>query len=230
MGHLRAVPLPGMEQAVRQPWRMALSHLRDAGEGYEGWGPPDQRVAANVLTQMMNRGVNSPLTSSAGRLFDAVAALAGGPRVVSFEGQAAMELEGLASASPDDGQYPYEIGTVDGRLVIDTRPMVRAVAHDARGGRDASVIARRFHEGLAAATADLCAQLSAITGIGDVVLTGGVFLNAVLTVACTRRLERAGLRVFRHRLVPPNDGGLSLGQLSVAAARTAVESHSRYKV
>lgn len=230
MGHLRAVPLPGMEQAVRQPWRMALSHLRDAGEGYEGWGPSDQQVAATVLIQMMNRGVNSPLTSSAGRLFDAVAALAGGRRVVSFEGQAAMELEGLASASRDDGQYPYEIGTVDGRLVIDTRPMVRAVAQDARSGRDAAVIARRFHEGLAAATADLCAQLRAITGIGDVVLTGGVFLNAVLTVACTRRLERAGLRVFRHRLVPPNDGGLSLGQLGVAAARTAVESNSRYKV
>jgi len=199
---------------------MALSHLRDAGEDYEGWIGPEQRVAANVMTRMMDRGVNSPLTSSVGRLFDAVAALAGCRRVVSFEGQAAMELEGLAAASLDDGEYPYELATVEGRLVIDTRPMVRAVARDARTGQEPTVIARRFHRGLAAATVHVCTQLGATTGIGDVVLTGGVFLNAVLTVECTRRLERSGLRVFRHRLVPPNDGGLSLGQLAVAAART----------
>ena len=226
MGHLRAVALPGLEQAVREPWRMALSHLRDAGEDYEGWVGPEQRVAAKVMTRMMDRGVNSPLTSSVGRLFDAVATLAGRRRVVSFEGQAAMELEGLAAASRADGEYPYELARVLGRLVIDTRPLIRAVAHDARSGQDATVIARRFHEGLATATADVCTQLSATTGISEVVLTGGVFLNAVLTVACTTRLERAGLRVFRHRRVPPNDGGLSLGQVAVAAARLSAEHAS----
>lgn len=226
MGHVRAVPLPGLEQAVREPWRMALSHLCDAGETYADWIGSEQRVAAHVLTRMMDRGLNSPLTSSVGRLFDAVAALAGRRRVVSFEGQAAMELEGLAAASSDQGQYPYALARADGRLVIDTRPMIRAVAHDARSGQDATVIARRFHEGLATATADVCTQLSATTGISEVVLTGGVFLNAVLTAACTSRLEHAGLRVYRHRLVPPNDGGLSLGQLAVAAARLSAEHAS----
>lgn len=226
MGHLRAVALPGLEQAVREPWRMALSHLCDAGEAGAHWVGPEQRIAANALIRMMDRGLNSPLTSSVGRLFDAVAALAGRRRVVSFEGQAAMELEGLAAASSDDGEYPYEVASVDGRLVIDTRPLIRAVAHDARSGRDPAVIARRFHEGLATATVDVCAQLSATTGISDVVLSGGVFLNAVLTVSCTRRMERAGLRVFRHRLVPPNDGGLSLGQVAVAAARLSAEHNS----
>jgi hydrogenase maturation protein HypF len=226
MGHVRTVPLPGLEQAVREPWRMALSHLWDAGETYADWIGSEQRVAAHVLTRMMDRGLNSPLTSSVGRLFDAVAALAGRRRVVSFEGQAAMELEGLAAASSDQGQYPYALARADGRLVIDTRPMIRAVAHDARSGQDATVIARRFHEGLATATADVCTQLSATTGIREVVLTGGVFLNAVLTAACTSRLEHAGLRVYRHRLVPPNDGGLSLGQVAVAAARLSAEHAS----
>lgn len=218
MAHLRPVPLPGGEQAVREPWRMALSHLRDAAESWDRVIPRDRRGSVAVLLRMMDGGVNSPVTSSAGRLFDAVAALTGLRSVASFEGQAAMELEWRAAASSDDGAYPCDLATADGRLVIDTRPLIRAVATDAGAGRDAGTIAARFHSGLAAAITDVCIRLSARTGINTVVLTGGVFLNARLTRTCTSGLERAGLTVCRHRLVPPNDGGLSLGQLTVAAA------------
>lgn len=224
MAHLRPVALPGGEQAVREPWRMALSHLSDAGDSFDGLIPGERRGAANILLRMMDRRINAPMTSSAGRLFDAVAALAGVRHVVSFEGQAAMELEWLSAAAPDDGEYPHEIAALEDRMIMDTRPLVRAAAADARAGRPAGAIGRRFHRGLAAAIAAICSRLRTNTGIDRVVLTGGVFLNGLLTTECTARLERAGLRVFRHRLVPPNDGGLSLGQLTVAAARLESES------
>ncbi|MBA3297979.1 MAG: carbamoyltransferase HypF, partial [Acidobacteria bacterium] len=219
MAHLRVVALPGGEQAVREPWRMALSHLADAGESFDDLIPHDRHAAAKLLIRMMERRINTPMTSSAGRLFDAVAALAGVRDIVSFEGQAAMDLEWLAATATDDGEYPHDLFTMEGRTVVDTRPMIRAVATDARAGRSGGVIARRFHRGLAAAVANVCSTLAKSSGIDRVVLTGGVFLNGLLTTECTARLERAGLRVFRHRLVPPNDGGLSLGQLVVAAAR-----------
>ncbi|HXG56711.1 MAG TPA: carbamoyltransferase HypF [Vicinamibacterales bacterium] len=224
MAHLRPVALPGGEQAVREPWRMALSHLADAGESFDDLVPGDRHVAAHILLRMMDRRINAPMTSSAGRLFDAVAALAEVRHIVSFEGQAAMELEWLSAAAPDDGEYPHEIAALDDRMVLDTRPLIRAAAADARAGRPAGAIGRRFHRGLAAAITAVCARLCETSGIDRVILTGGVFLNGLLTTECTARLERAGLRVFRHRLVPPNDGGLSLGQLTVAAARLESES------
>ena len=218
MGHLRPVRLPGGEQAVREPWRMAMSHLLDAGEdaGLVTRRHPD---AAPVLERMIARGINAPLTSSAGRLFDAVAALAGVRDRVSFEGQAAMQLEWLAADAPADAPYPVDIEAVGDRLVLDTRPLIRAVAQDVRAGRSPASIARRFHAGLADGIATICGRIRDLTGVNAVVLTGGVFLNALLTDECTRRLRPKGLDVYRHHVVPPNDGGLSLGQLAVAAAR-----------
>ncbi|MDQ3345931.1 MAG: carbamoyltransferase HypF, partial [Chloroflexota bacterium] len=199
---------------------------RDAGDRFENLIAPERHAGAKVLLRMMDRGVNAPLTSSAGRLFDAVAAIAGLRSVVSFEGQAAMELEWQAAATPEDGEYPHELLSANGSLELDTRPLIRAAAADARAGHFPGTIARRFHHGLAAAVAAVCVRLRDRTGIAQVVLTGGVFLNAVLTTECTERLEREGLRVMRHRIVPPNDGGLSLGQLAVAAARSSVETRA----
>ncbi len=173
---------------------------------------------------MIEQGVNAPLTSSAGRLFDAIAALAGLRMRMSFEGQAAMELESLAAGEPDSG-YPHAIDegapeNTPGMIpVLDTRPMIQAAAADARRRAGPGTIARRFHAGLAAAICAMCSRLRDQTALADVVLTGGVFLNAVLTLDCERQLTLMGFRVYRHRLVPPNDGGLSLGQLYAAAAQ-----------
>ena len=218
MAHLRTVPLPGGEQAIREPWRMATSHLLDAGEDAD-LVTRRHPETARLLERMIERGINAPMTSSAGRLFDAVAALVGIRDRVSFEGQAAMELEWLATDTAPCGAYPLDLETTDGAMVLDTRPLIRAVARDVRDGCSPPVVARRFHAGLAAGIASICERIRDLTGVERIVLTGGVFLNGLLTHECTGRLTAMRFDVYRHRLVPPNDGGLSLGQLAVAAAR-----------
>jgi hydrogenase maturation protein HypF len=214
--HLGYVGMPGGDQAIREPWRMALSHLRAAGCAEELVGRRIPPVALRAAQRMLERQFNTPATSSAGRLFDAVAALAGVRDRVSYEGQAAMELEWLATGVAADGVYPFDLeGEV---LRIDTRPLIRAVAEDVRRGTEPARIARRFHSTGVEIIAQVCGRLRAATGLGAVVLSGGVFMNALLTAEVEARLSGDGFRVYRHRLVPPNDGGLSLGQLAIAAA------------
>jgi hydrogenase maturation protein HypF len=223
--HLRYVGMPGGEQAIRQPWRMAVAHLKDAGVEtllLKERLPP---VALRTVAKMLEKGFNTPRTSSAGRLFDAVAALAGVRDRVSYEGQAAVELEWLATgAAPEEG-YPFEIVETsaadlsEATWIVDTRPLIRAIAADAARPTEAARIARRFHAAVVEIIAAVCGRIRAATGHGTVVLSGGVFLNALLTSEVSARLAGAGFQVYRHRLVPPNDGGLSLGQLAVAAAR-----------
>jgi hydrogenase maturation protein HypF len=216
--HLRYVGLPGGDRAVREPWRVAVAHLRDAGA--DGMPIRKRLPPASVRTveQMLERRFNTPWTSSAGRLFDAVAAIAGSADRVSFEGQAAMELEWLATGVQADRIYPFDID--DGEtLVVDTRPLVRAAAADAGNGVTAAVIGRRFHSTVVEIIAAVCDRLRTATGLNAVVLSGGVFMNALLTAETSERLSAQGFRIYRHCLVPPNDGGLSLGQLAVVGAR-----------
>jgi hydrogenase maturation protein HypF len=219
--HLRYVGMPGGERAIHEPWRMAVAHLADAGKEFVPWKERFLPFEMHTVQRMIERRFNTPLTSSAGRLFDAVAALAGVRDRVSYEGQAAVELEWRAAEATPDGAYPFELtSTAEGEpLVIDTRPLIRAVADDAAKGTDAARIARRFHSTMVELIAAVCGRLRRDTGIDAAVLSGGVFLNALLTTESSARLAAGGFRVYRHQLVPPNDGGLSLGQLAVAAAR-----------
>jgi hydrogenase maturation protein HypF len=215
--HLGLVPMPGGEQATREPWRMAVAHLRAAGEDP---GPIAARVGASALRtveRMIERSFNAPLTSSMGRLFDAVAAIAGVCDTASFEGQGAIRLESLAVEVDACGAYAFGFEIPQ----LDARPVVAEVAREVRGNVPAAVIARRFHAGVASLIARVCERLRSETGIDQVVLTGGVFMNAVLLRESLELLEARGFHAFRHRLVPPNDGGLSLGQLAVAAAQDA---------
>lgn len=222
--HLRYVGMPGGDRAIREPWRMAVAHLADAGMDFTTLGARILPADIKLLTRMLERRFNTPLTSSVGRLFDAVAVLAGVRDRVSYEGQAAVELEWLATGIPPDGAYPFDLTSsrtaraADAPLVIDTRPLIRAVAADAARGVGADLIARRFHSTVVDLIAVVCGRLRESTGIEVVVLSGGVFLNAILTSEVDTRLALDGFRVYRHRLVPPNDGGLSLGQLAVGAA------------
>jgi hydrogenase maturation protein HypF len=225
--HLRYVGMPGGDAAIREPWRMAVAHLRDAGADCQPLRARLLPVECRAIARMLQRGINTPMTSSAGRLFDAVAALAGVRDRASYEGQAAVELEWLATDTPPDQPYPFEIHSprAEAPRVIDTRPLIRAVSEDLAAGARTARIARRFHSTMAEIVASVCGQLRGATGLDTVVLSGGVFLNAVLTVEVSGRLATDGFRVYRHCRVPPNDGGLSLGQLAIAAAAMETTSH-----
>jgi len=216
--HCRYVPLPGGDRAVREPWRMAVSHLVDAGlDPMAGVPSSVPKATAAVVLQMIARRSRAPMTSSVGRLFDAVGSLARVRHASSFEGQAAMQLQARASHSDDPGTYAFDIEP-GAPLRLDTRPIIRGVVADCLAGCDSAVIARRFHTTLAGAAVSVCARIRATHGLEKVVLTGGVFANAVLSAELARRLVCEGFAVYRHRTVPPGDGGLSLGQLAVAAA------------
>ncbi len=221
--HLRYVGLPGGDAAIREPWRSAVAHLLDAGcdTSLLTTVPAD---SLRTVQQMLARGLNTPPTSSMGRLFDAVAAIVGVRSHVSYEGQAAMELEWLATtAAPTDELYPYAVtaetlpGNEQAVLIIDTRMLIQAIADDVHAQRPNSQIARQFHSTIAAMVADVCQRLRRSNGLKQAVLSGGVFLNVLLVEEATQRLTARGFDVFRHQRVPPNDGGISLGQLAVAA-------------
>jgi hydrogenase maturation protein HypF len=223
--HLRYVGMPGGERAIHEPWRMAVAHMIDAHVKISQIQERLLPLELTMIERMLERGVNTPFTSSAGRLFDAVAALAGVRDRVTYEGQAAMEFEWLATSVPSDGAYPFDFspplggGITGSPLVVDTRPLILAVAADVFSRTAAALVARRFHTTMVELIVSVCGRLRHATGIGGVVLSGGVFLNALLTREVSARLASDGFRVYRHRLVPPNDGGLSLGQLAVAAAQ-----------
>jgi hydrogenase maturation protein HypF len=224
VAHLRYVGMPGGDQAIREPWRMAVAHLRDAGDSTGHFASRLPPATLRTIEKMLEKGFNTPMTSSAGRLFDAVAALAGVRQRMSYEGQAAMELEWLATGVAENGAYPFELEAVpdranpEGRRVVDTRPLVRAVALDAARGTPAAIVSRRFHTTMVELIASVCDDIRRSMQVDAVVLSGGVFMNALLSSEANTRLTSDGFRVYRHRLVPPNDGGLSLGQLAIAAA------------
>ena len=191
------------------------------GEAAPGWDDlaPIAAYAAGerrVLGQMLARGVNAPLTTSAGRLFDAVAALIGLRQAVSFEGQAAMELE-YAADSNETGAYPLALvgGENWSPLVLDWGPLVAALLADLRSGVATGIMAARFHNGLVEAIV----RVAQAVGERRVALSGGCFQNRLLTERAAARLRAAGFEVLLHRQTPPNDGCISLGQVAVAAAR-----------
>jgi len=222
-GHLAPVPMPGGAAAIRQPWRMAAAYLDAAYSG----APPDrlavvQRNAAHwpAIVAMARRGVNSPVTSSAGRLFDAVAALLGVRDAINYEGQAAVELEQLAD--PDEaGCYQAQIGN-HVPFGINGCDLVLEAAEDIAAGTPREVVAARFHNGVAAVIEAACVLLRERHHLSTVALSGGVFQNLLLLHRAVARLEARGFRVLVHSRVPCNDGGISLGQAVVAAARDRV--------
>jgi hydrogenase maturation protein HypF len=215
-GHLVPVRLPGGERAIREPWRMACAWLVASGidsrvEGVDprAWGAVDQLVRG---------GVASPLTTSMGRLFDAIAALCGLRLEVNYEGQAAVELEALCDPE-ERGFYSLPVTREGGLVLLDPRPAVRELFHELKCGVDRALIAARFHNAVAAATACACMVLAGERDLGTVVLGGGSFQNRRLLEAVAGTLQRAGLRVLVPERLPPNDGGISYGQAAVAATR-----------
>jgi len=222
-GHLAPVPMPGGAAAIRQPWRMAAAYLGDAAlanTGLANTGLPVAKRNADrwaAVVAMAAKGVNSPLTSSAGRLFDAAAALLGVRDTINYEGQAAIELEQLAEPAAAEA-YPAGLETGEGPFQARGSDLLHALLADRTGGVPAPLIAARFHHGVAALIEAGCLHLRDQSGLGTVALSGGVFQNTFLLHAAVTRLEAHGFRVLLHSRVPCNDGGISLGQAVVAAA------------
>jgi hydrogenase maturation protein HypF len=237
MAHLEYVPMPGGAAAIAEPWRMAVSYLhKHFGEAF--WEleipfvrqlvgthrsprrPPLRKQIA-VLVRMAERGVNSPLTSSCGRLFDAVSALAGIRKRVNYEAQAAIELEAAIARDSEGTGYPFELRPDGSGWIIDTRPLFVALVNDLKCGVPAGILSRRFHEGFVDVLARVAKQIHAKTGLQNICLSGGSFQNVFLLEHLKRKLETDSLNVFTHSEVPCGDGGLSLGQALVAAHRSS---------
>jgi hydrogenase maturation protein HypF len=235
--HLEYIPMPGGDAAVKEPWRMALGALHAGGFDVEsdqiirllGAQPSEVRV----LKRMIDRGINSPITSSLGRLFDAVAAVLLNRRVVDYEAQAAIELEGIAIDEAnkfEQGVYVPELHEAeDGSgcvAVIRTGKMWQAILDDLWRGVPASRISARFHAGIAEGFINAAANARIETHINTVALSGGCLHNRRLAYLLRSGLEEEGFQVFQHRIVSPGDGGLSYGQAAVAAAKLKEESQS----
>jgi len=216
IAHLRTFPLIGSEKAVREPRRCALGilhemsgeNLRELKELHPLRGINEQDL--NILLKMLARGLNSPRTSSIGRLFDAVASLVGLRQVARYEGQAAMELE--YEATRDHATTFYDFSLENG--VLDWAPMVQSILDDSANGFEVSHISRKFHNTLA----EMIAEVAVSSGESKIALSGGCFQNRLLTETTIEKLQARGLRPYWHQRVPPNDGGIALGQI-VAAAR-----------
>jgi hydrogenase maturation protein HypF len=234
--HLDYVPMPGSEAAIREPWRMALGHLHRAGFDVES---PEilrllgmKQTEIRVLRRMIERSVNAPLTSSCGRLFDAVAAVVLQRASVDYEAQAAIELEGLAvDESYEIGDaLAYEMELIGGNWSV-REPMKICASHlwrglieDLRAGVGKARIAARFHAAVASAFIRTTVHARSVTGIRQVVLSGGCMHNRRLAHLLRTGLEAEGFEVFPHQNVSPGDGGLSYGQAAVAAAILRRES------
>jgi len=228
VGHVRPIPLPGGDAAIRRPARVGLAHLAVAGIP---WAPDLPPVAAaddverRVLATMVASSVGCTPTTSMGRLFDAVASLLGVCQDADYEGQAAIELEALAAAAApsadDSSAWAWQLtggAYADDPLLLDPAGSLAAGVAAVRSGVESGRAALAFHEAVADAVLAAAVRVRDVHGTSTVGLTGGVFQNAVLTRACTSRLERTGFVVLTHRTVPPNDGGLALGQVAVVAA------------
>ena len=230
VGWLRPVPMPGGTRAILEPWRNLLAQI----ETCLGWAEFQRRWPGLDLTRqlagrpvamlrtLIERRLNTPLTSSAGRLFDAVAAALGlCPETIAYEGQAAIELEALAGGAMAVAGEGYAFGRIDtgNGTVLDPAPLWSALFNDLAAKVPLACIAARFHQGFCDAVATLAADLAQAEGLDQVALSGGVFQNRLVLEGISKRLRQRGLTPISHRQVPANDGGLSLGQAVIAAAR-----------
>ncbi|MEJ5250750.1 MAG: carbamoyltransferase HypF [Chthonomonadetes bacterium] len=213
VAHLRPFHLPGGDRAVKEPRRSALGVLYEmlGEQAFELLGERFTAYERHLLAQMLRQGVNAPVTTSAGRLFDAVASLVTGRQVANFEGQAAMELEFLVHSAPGGDSYPFTLSQGTPR-VLDWSPMVAAILQDVQQGVEPPMIALRFHNTLV----EMMVAVAKAVGVERIAFSGGCFQNAYLTERAVHRLTEEGFRVHWHQRVPPNDGGIALGQVVAA--------------
>ena len=222
-GQFEYVPMPGGAAAIKKPYRMALGYLLSLlGNDYSIDGLPLTQIdntEFNIIKKQIATGFNCPPTSSAGRLFDAVAALTGVRQEIGYEAQAAIELEMLAPAEFDEKElvpYPFAIAEQSGVKQVKLGELFKAIVLDVRNHESVSQISLRFHYTMAVLATEMCRLISQETGLKQIALSGGVFQNRLLLRLTVGQLERAGFNVLTHHLIPCNDGGISLGQAVIA--------------
>lgn len=213
--HLNYVNMPGGEQAVKEPWRMAISHLYKVGEVDIDLFKRVDKLKIKSVLKMLEYNLNSPLTSSMGRLFDTISALIGLRQEISYDAQAAIELEVIADRK-EEGVYRYQIENDNGNYIINTNQIIKDVIIDIKDKVDMSIIAKRFHNTIIALSIEICKLLRDKYEINQVALSGGVFQNEIILKGIYAGLKRDGFKVYTHAQIPCNDGGLALGQLVVA--------------
>jgi hydrogenase maturation protein HypF len=223
IGQFEYVPMPGGAAAIKKPYRMALGYLYSLlGQDVSLEGLPLAKLNPRetaIISQQIQKRINCPLTSSAGRLFDAAAALEGLSYEVSYEAEAAVALEMQAPDRFTKTQiktYPYSFEEQNGVTIVKLGSLFAAVVDDVRNKAPVSAISLKLHHTVAQMTVEMCRQISQQTGIKQAALSGGVFQNRLLLKLTSDGLKQAGFQVFAHHLVPCNDGGLSLGQAVVA--------------
>ena len=230
--HFDYVAMPGGTAAIKEPWRMAISYLyhtyhQEFMELDIDFLKSLDEKRLKVILKMIERGVNSPLTSSLGRLFDGIAALIGLRQRVKYEGQAAMELE-MAIEENGDSYYPYEISEQDSQWVFMHQPIIKGVVGDMTNGLSQGKISAKFHNTLLHMLSEICIRIRERRGLNAVALSGGVFQNAFQLEGLTRRLNDREFEVYTHSKVPANDGGISLGQAVIANALYQRNPKSEY--
>jgi hydrogenase maturation protein HypF len=215
LGHLRTIPLPGGDKAAREPWRMAATYLERVRGSLEKVDIPFAHgldlAKWSLIREAMQAGINAPLCSSIGRLFDAVSALLEVRERVNYEGQAAIELEQMADPT-EDGEYPLEIAKEDGVLILNPDPVIAAIVESIRKGEAMPTISARFHNSLARGIVQMASTMREGTGLSKIILSGGVFQNHLLLGRTWDLLAGSDFQVFIQHQVPPNDGGIALGQ------------------
>jgi hydrogenase maturation protein HypF len=223
VGHLECVPLVVGEAAIKNPYRMALSYLYTLlGDDFSLVGLPLDKlktIEVEVISQQLKRGINCPLTSSAGRLFDAVAALSGVRGKIDYEAQAVIEFEMLAPNKTDMldvNCYPFYTTEYEGMKIIKLKELFLAVIQDVRNKTPLPIISLKFHKTVARIITEVCLLISEESGITQIALSGGVFQNHLLLTLSSTELLREGFTILTHHLVPCNDGGISLGQAVIA--------------
>jgi len=220
MAHFEYLPLPGGEKAITEPWRIALSALK---KSYQKkipelpieWLHTVDKQTLQIMDQMIEKKINSPLTSSAGRIFDAVSALIGIRKEIYYEGQAAIELE-MAAAGDEAGCYPYELTPKNELTEIVLSPLFKSIVRDIKEKISVNRIASMFHNTMADIIFNMCCEIKRQNGMDRIVLSGGVFQNMRLLTQTVDLLKKEGFHIFTHSKVPPNDGGLALGQALIA--------------
>ncbi len=221
VGHLQYVPLPGGEAAIHRPYRMAIGHLyallgdEELNAALPFLGEVDE-LELSIIKQQIDKGLNTPLTSSCGRLFDAVSALLGFHGQATYEAQAAIQLEMMADHEDNGMSYPFSILHRDGAKLVQLSEVWRGILEDLRAQLPRSAIALKFHATIAQITTEMCRQIATESGLNRVALSGGCFQNRLLLTKTVDALYEAGLEVLTHSQVPCNDGGVSLGQATIA--------------
>lgn len=216
LAHINYIALPGGEGAIREPWKIAISYLYDTfKEDYTAYVPKHlQEKKHQIITEIIKKDINSPKASSIGRLFDAVAALLGFDGKITFQGEAAIDLENLCCRD-DQSFYQYNISLEDGIYIIDCKPLIKSVVIEVIDGIDKELIARRFHNTIIKFTIELCEILRKEYNLSSVVLSGGVFQNEILLINIYKELIKRDFKVYIHEQIPANDEGISIGQMII---------------